>query len=327
MLWKTKMNNYKPPYTLTSKILTLATQISEELTKLEYNTEHINTPKLRKKNRVKTLAGTLEIEGNFLGEEKITAILEGKRVLGTMLELAEVEGAIRAYEAFEEYDYDELDDLLKAHRLLMGGILKTAGSFRTINVGVGSSEGVSHVAPPHGVVPNLMVELFGWLKTSKEHPLIKSCVFHYEFEFIHPFSDGNGRIGRLWQSVILYHYKKLFSTIPTESIIRDNQEKYYQALEESGSMGESTPFIEFMLEIILESLENVPKNVTDNVPKDRVEFILYKMSENKFITIKELAEALNVNEKTVKRDIEKLKEKNKIQRVGSARKGEWIVVV
>jgi Fic family protein len=127
--------------------------------------------------------------------------------------------------------------------------------------------------------------------------------------------------------VILYHYKKLFSTIPTESIIRDNQEKYYQALEESGSMGESTPFIEFMLEIILESLENVPKNVTDNVPKDRVEFILYKMSENKFITIKELAEALNVNEKTVKRDIEKLKEKNKIQRVGSARKGEWIVVV
>jgi Fic family protein len=119
---------------------------------------------------------------------------------------------------------------------------------------------VSHVAPPHGVVPNLMVELFDWLKTSREHPLIKSCVFHYEFEFIHPFSDGNGRIGRLWQSVILYHYKKLFSSIPTESIIRDNQEKYYQALEESGSMGESTPFIEFMLEVILESIRSSVKS-------------------------------------------------------------------
>ena len=244
------MINYKPPYTITSKMLTLATSIGEELTKIEFEANKTITPMLRKKNRIKTLAGTLEIEGNFLGEEKITAILDGKRVLGSYQEVLEVEGAINAYKEFENYNYNNLDDLLKAHKILMKDILTTAGSFRGVNVGVGSKDGVSHVAPPFGVVPDLMRDLFEWLKNSDEHILIKSCVFHYEFEFIHPFSDGNGRIGRLWQSVILYHWRKVFNAIPTESIIRDNQERYYEVLEESGSLGESTPFIEFMLEVI-----------------------------------------------------------------------------
>ncbi len=250
------MSSYKPPYSITSKMLSLATQIGEELTKLEYKADKIITPQLRKKNRIKTLVGTLEIEGNFLGEEKITAILDGKRVLGTYQEVLEVEGAIEAYKAFENYRYDNLDDLLKAHKILMNDILKTAGSFRSVNVGVGSSDGVSHVAPPYGVVPQLMRDLFDWLKNSDEHILIKSCLFHYEFEFIHPFSDGNGRIGRLWQSVILHQWRKVFVAIPTESIIRDNQDRYYQALEDSGSMGESTPFIEFMLEVILVTIKS-----------------------------------------------------------------------
>jgi len=201
------MSTYKPPYTITSKMLHLSTQISEALTNLENSTKEAIMPILRKKNRIKTLAGTLEIEGNFLGEEKITAILDGKKVLGTMLEVAEVEGAIASYAQLENYQYDKLDDLLKAHKLMMKGILKSAGSFRNVNVGVGSSEGVSHVAPPHDRVPELMNALFDWLAESDEHLLIKSCVFHYEFEFIHPFSDGNGRIGRLWQSVILHHWK------------------------------------------------------------------------------------------------------------------------
>ena len=251
------MNNYRPPYTVTSKMLTLATAIGEALTKLEYETNRILTPKLRKKNRVKTIAGTLEIEGNFIGEEKITAINEGKRVLGDYKEILEVEGAINAYKAFETYRYDHLEDLLYAHKLLMQGILKNAGSFRNINVGVGNHEGFSHVAPPYTKVPQLMEQLFDWLKKSDEHLLIKSCVFHYEFEFIHPFSDGNGRIGRLWQSVILYHWKSVFSAIPTESIIREHQEAYYKALEEAGSLGESTPFVEFMLEVILKTVEKV----------------------------------------------------------------------
>lgn len=225
---------YKPPYVITSKMLSLAAIIGEELTKLEYESDRIITPRLRKINRIKTIAGTLEIEGNFMGEEKITAILEGKRVLGTYTEILEVEGVINAYREFENYRHDDIKELLRAHKILMSGILKTAGSFRTVNVGVGGKEGVTHVAPQPYLVPKLMDNLFDWLKNSDEHPLIKSCVFHYEFEFIHPFSDGNGRIGRLWQSVILYNWKKVFNAVPTESIIRDNQERYYKALEVSG---------------------------------------------------------------------------------------------
>jgi Fic family protein len=182
MIARKIMSNYTPPYTITSKMLTLATLIGEALTKVEFEANKTITPMLRKKNRIKTLAGTLEIEGNFLGEDKITAILDGKRVLGTYEEVLEVEGAINAYKEFENYNYDSLDDLLKAHKILMKDILKTAGSFRGVDVGVGSKDGVSHVAPPFGVVPDLMRDLFEWLKKSDEHILIKSCVFHYEFE-------------------------------------------------------------------------------------------------------------------------------------------------
>jgi len=322
------MINYKPPYTITSKMLTLATSIGEELTKIEFEANKTITPMLRKKNRIKTLAGTLEIEGNFLGEEKITAILDGKRVLGSYQEVLEVEGAINAYKEFENYNYNNLDDLLKAHKILMKDILTTAGSFRGVNVGVGSKDGVSHVAPPFGVVPDLMRDLFEWLKNSDEHILIKSCVFHYEFEFIHPFSDGNGRIGRLWQSVILYHWRKVFNAIPTESIIRDNQERYYEVLEESGSLGESTPFIEFMLGVILKAIEsakksNVPRNVPKNVPLKRVAKILSLLGENKNLTIIELANILKVTDKTIKRDIAKLKKENKLIRIGSLKSGHW----
>ncbi len=319
------MSSYNPPYTITTKMVNLISDISEELTKIEVSKQHIITPKLRKINRIKTLAGTLEIEGNFLGEEKITAILEGKRVLGTMLEVAEAEGAIDAYKEFENYDPHSLDDLLKAHKILMNGILKNAGNFRSVNVGVGSKEGVSHVAPPHGVVPELMGQLFSWLGSSDEHPLIKSCIFHYEFEFIHPFSDGNGRIGRLWQSVILYHWKKVFSSLPTESIIRDHQKRYYEALENAGALGESTPFVEFMLEVILESVKSSVKgSVQSSVNTD--EKILSYLRGNPTTTIKELATALELTTRAIEKQIANLKKENRLQRVGSARKGHWKVL-
>jgi Fic family protein len=279
---------------------------------------------LRKKNRIKTLAGTLEIEGNLLGEEKITAILDGKQVLGTYEEILEVEGAINAYKEFEKYRFDNLDDLLKAHKILMKDILKTAGSFRSVNVGVGSKDGVNHVAPPFGVVPDLMRDLFKWLKESDEHLLIKSCVFHYEFEFIHPFSDGNGRIGRLWQSVILYHYREVFSAIPTESIIRDNQERYYEVLEEAGSLGQSTPFIEFMLEVILQSIESsVKSSVKSSVNTE--DKILEYLIQNPKTTIKELATLLNLTTRAIEKQLANLKKENRLIRVGSARKGYWKV--
>ena len=314
--------SYKPPYTITSKMLTLSTSIGEELTKIEFEANKTITPMLRKKNRIKTLAGTLEIEGNFLGEDKITAILDGKKVLGTYEEVLEVEGAINAYKEFENYNYDNLDDLLRAHKILMKGILKTAGSFRDVNVGVGSKDGVSHVAPPFGVVSDLMRDLFKWLKDSDEHILIKSCVFHYEFEFIHPFSDGNGRIGRLWQSVILYHWRKVFSAIPTESIIRDNQERYYKVLEESGNLGESTPFVEFMLEVILQSIKSSVKNSVKSSVNTEDKILEY-LQQNPKTTIKELAKLLNLTTRAIEKQIASLKNDNRLIRVGSARKGHW----
>ena len=315
------MSSYKPPYTITSKILRYVAKISEEITKLEMRRSALVNPRLRKTNRIKTVAGTLEIEGNLLGEEKVTAILEGKRVLGTMREITEVEGAIAAYQELERYRYDELEDLLEANRLMMGALLKDAGRFRTINVGVGGSEGISHVAPPFERVPQLMHQLYDWLKGSDEHLLIKSCVFHYEFEFIHPFSDGNGRIGRLWQSVILYHYNDLFASIPTESIVRDHQERYYEALEKSGEEWESTPFIEFMLEIIEESIES---SVKSSVKTD--EKILQLLKEHPTATMAEVAEALGLSTRAVEKQMASLKKAGKVQRIGSARKGHWEVL-
>jgi Fic family protein len=311
-----------PPYKITSKILKLSTRISEELTKLQFNKASKVNPMLRKKNRIKTLAGTLEIEGNFLGEEKITAILDGKKVLGTVKEVAEVNGAIKAYERLDEYKYDELDDLLLAHKILMGEVLTSAGSFRSVNVQVGE-----HIAPQPNMVNDLMTNLFAWLKNSDEHMLLKSCIFHYEFEFIHPFSDGNGRIGRLWQSVILNSFNPIFSLLPTESIVRDHQEEYYKAIENSTELGESTPFIEFMLEMILQSMQkvknDVPKDVPKNVPIKRLNKIIELVVKNRDITIAELANMLEVSDKTIKRDIAKLKEQNRLTRVGSLKSGHW----
>lgn len=316
------MSNYKPPYTITTKIVNIISKISEEMTKIEHSEKEILSPKLRKINRIKTLAGTLEIEGNFLGEEKITAILEGKRVLGTFQEITEAQGAIEAYKEFENYNYKNIKDLLRAHKILMSGMLKTAGNFRTINVGVGGKSGVTHVAPPCDMVNKLMSDLFDWLKTTDEHPLIKSSIFHYEFEFIHPFSDGNGRIGRLWQSVILYSWKKVFIAIPTESIIRDYQERYYEALEESGSLGESTPFIEFMLEVILKSIESSVKySVKSSVNTE--DKILELIKQNPKVTISQIAQILGLTSRAIEKQFVKLKDEKKIIRIGSSRKGHW----
>mgnify|MGYP000148986027 FL=1 len=311
------MNNYALPYKINSKILKFSTQISEELTKLQFTGVEKVNPMLRKKNRIKTLAGTLEIEGNFLGEEKITAILDGKRVLGTVKELAEVQGAIKAYEKLDEFRYSELDDLLLAHKILMDEILTTAGSFRSVNVKVGE-----HIAPKASMVNELMINLFSWLKNSDEHMLLKSCIFHYEFEFIHPFSDGNGRIGRLWQSVILNSFNPIFSLLPTESIVRDYQEEYYKAIEDSTELGESTPFIEFMLEMIFKSIQTTLKSdQKSNYKSDQK--VLALMKENSKITIYELMEKLSMSESGIKKVIKKLKDENIISRVGSLKSGHW----
>ena len=199
----------------------------------------------------------------------------------------------------------------------MDEILTTAGSFRSVNVKVGE-----HIAPKPSMVNELMINLFSWLKNSDEHMLLKSCVFHYEFEFIHPFSDGNGRIGRLWQSVILNSFNPIFSLLPTESIVRDYQEEYYKAIEDSTQLGESTPFIEFMLEMILKSIQTTLKSdQKSNYKSDQK--VLALMKENSKITIYELMEKLSMSESGIKKVIKKLKDEGSINRVGSLKSGHW----
>ena len=311
--------------------------ISEELTRIELNEKEIITPQLRRINRIKTIAGTLEIEGNFIGEEKITAILDGKRVLASKLEILEARGAIAAYQELENYDPDDIDELLKAHKILMTDLLDTAGSFRAVNVKVGN-----HIAPYFSEVRQLMENLFEWLENSDEHPLIKSCVFHYEFEFIHPFRDGNGRIGRLWQSVILSDWRRVFTTIPTESIVKEYQQSYYKALENATANKECAVFIEFMLEVILKTIrkqilknkkksrpksepKSEPKSSLKSEPKSSLK-IIAMIKTNNLITIKELSKKTKLSTSGIKKIIKVLKDENRLKREGSARKGYWEVV-
>ena len=325
------MSSYKPPYTITNKILKTVSNIVELVSELNHVKKELATPKLRKKNRIKSITGTLQIEGNSFTEEKVTNVINGKTVLGMVREIEEVKGAIEAYDYLEKYDYKKEKDLLLAHKFLMQNILNNAGNYRHGNVGVGGKDGVTHVAPPPNMVPQLMGDLFDWLKDTDDHLLVASCVFHYEFEFIHPFNDGNGRVGRLWQSVILNQYKNIFGAMPIESVVRENQEAYYKALEDAGSIGESSPFVEFMLEIILKTLievkkDNVPKNVPKNVPLKRLANIVNMMKKDKNITALELADKLGVTDKTIKRDIAKLKDENRVVRVGSLKSGYWEII-
>jgi Fic family protein len=310
-------------------MLLLVSEISEMITEVSMIKREISTPILRKKNRVRSITGSLQIEGNTLSEEEVTALIEGKRVIGTVREIEEVKGAIEAYEEIERYDPKSLDDLLLAHKLMMGSLLENAGAFRSSNVGVYGKEGVSHVAPPPYMVPELMGELFGWLKESEEHPLISSSVFHYEFEFIHPFSDGNGRIGRLWQSVILGHYRKIFFYIPIESVVKEHQKAYYEALEKAGAAGESTLFIEFMLTSIHLAVKRFLKeyNKSDQKSSQKSDRkILDLMRQVNTITIKELMLRLDMSESGIKKVIRKLKQEGKITRIGSAKGGHWEVM-
>lgn len=311
---------YKPPYNITSKMVSLVAEIADVTTRLELSEGKGITPRLRKKNRIQTLAGTLEIEGNHLGEEKITAILEGKRVLGTVSEVAEVEGAIRAYQALESYSAESKDDLLRAHQLLMEGILTHAGKYRTTQVGVGG-----HVAPPAQNVTGLMNDLFKWLQTSDEHPLIKSSVFHYEFEFIHPFADGNGRMGRLWQTVMLTQWRSVFALIPTESIVRDHQQEYYDALALAGNQGECGCFIEFMLQSILTAALSTVKSTVKGAVKTDDQILAY-FRANPTGTIADLTSELSLKTRAVEKHIAALKAEGLLTRTGSPRKGVWEVV-
>ncbi|MEA3465145.1 MAG: Fic family protein [Thermodesulfobacteriota bacterium] len=320
--------SYQPPFKITSSILNLVSLISEKIGELK-TSYNIISPQLRKKNKIKTITGTLQIEGNTLTEEQVSAVLDGKRVLGTMRELSEVQGAIKTYEQLSQLDPLSLDDLLKAHGWLMGEILIHAGHFRTKGVGIHQGEKIIHVAPPAHRVSGLMADLFQWLEQSEDHPLIVSSVFHYEFEFIHPFIDGNGRMGRLWQTLLLSNWKAIFKALPLESVVRDHQQEYYQALAQSDRNADATAFIVFMLEAILTTIDknvpvNVPVNALVNIKGLKTpEAIVKLISANQNITRNEMAEKTGKDVRTIGRAIKKLQQDNKLRRVGSDKSGYW----
>ncbi len=254
---------YTPPFTITSKALDLVVQISEALGRLSVQAPTAMTPKLRRSRRLRTIHSSLAIENNSLSLEQVTAVIDGKRVLGPAKDIQEVRNAFAAYEALEAWNPASTKDLLTAHRLLMNGLVDHPGRFRSGGVGIVKGSKLVHLAPPAERVPGLMKDLLGWLKRKVEHPLIASCVFHYELEFIHPFADGNGRIGRLWQTLILSRWKPELAFLPVESVIRERQAEYYAVLAASDKAGQSTIFIEFLLSALLQAVHEV--SATDQV--------------------------------------------------------------
>ncbi|HON24450.1 MAG TPA: Fic family protein [Myxococcota bacterium] len=283
---------YQPPYTITPEILNRVAAISEMIGRLTVLSDQARALRLRRINRIRTIRGSLAIEGNTLSEAQITAISEGKRVIAPSREVQEVKNALAAYERFDTWNPGVEKDLLEAHRILMSGLINEAGLYRRGGVGVMAGQQVIHMAPPADRVPQLMADLFGWLANTDSHPLIASSVFHYEFEFIHPFVDGNGRMGRLWQSLILARWNPLFAFIPVESLIFEHQAEYYAALQESTHQSDSAPFIAFMLRMILDAVTSSTPEVTpEAAPEVRLLSVFTKE-----MTRQQLKEALGLRD-------------------------------
>ena len=286
---------------------------------------------LRKENRIKTIHSSLAIENNSLSLEQITAIIEGKRVLGSPNEIQEVKNALQAYELLLTLNPYEEKDLLKAHKLMMADLVERNGKYRKDGVGIFDGNQVVHLAPPADRVPFLMSDLFEWLKNSDVHPLIKSCVFHYEFEFIHPFQDGNGRMGRLWQTVILKEWKSVFAWLPIETLIKENQVEYYNALNSSDSDANSTNFTVFMLQTILRTIKEIIETEKKITLKITVKItanqkkILEAIKQNPFVTQEELSSIVGIAKLNINKNMKKLQEQGIIERVGADKNGKWIV--
>ncbi len=250
------MSEYKPPFHMTDRTVTLLAEISEQVGRITVLQEGIMSPHLRRENRIRTIHSSLAIEHNSLSLDQVTAILNGKRVLGNPNEIKEVQNAYEAYEMMLRLNPNSVEDLLTAHKLMVQGLVPENGKFRSGGVGVFDGDRLVHMAPPAPLVPKLIQDLFDWYQNSEMHPLIKSAVFHYEFEFIHPFQDGNGRMGRMWHSLLLGQWKELFFWLPVEELIQSKQAEYYDALGKSDKTADSAVFVELMLEIIRDTLKD-----------------------------------------------------------------------
>ena len=293
---------YIPPYTITDKTVNLISMIMEMITQITINDDISINPRLRRDNRIRTIHASLAIENNSLSLDQVTDIINGKRILGAPDEICEVKNAFDAYNQLLEMNPYHINDMLLAHKVLMNDLTKEAGTFRSGGVGVFAGEQLVHMAPPANQVPHLIEELVDWAKKAEVHPLIKSCVFHYEFEFIHPFADGNGRMGRMWQTLLLYRWKSLFGWLPIETLIRERQEEYYKVLGECDQSADSGRFIEFILIAIYDALyqiadtEQVSEHVTEQVER------LLEIIEDEEYSTKELMELLGLRHRPTFRD-------------------------
>jgi len=261
--------DYQPPFTLNNEMVSLVAEISEMAGRLTVLWENDSALRLRRINRIRSVTGSLAIEGNTLSEEQITAVLDGKRVIAPAREIQEAHNALAAYEQMASWSACNPNDLLSAHKQLMLGLIDSAGAYRQGGVGVMAGDEVLHMAPPANQIHRLMSDLFDWLKHTEVHPLIASSVFHYEFEFIHPFADGNGRVGRLWQTLLLADWLPIFRFLPVESLVHKHQKAYYQALNESTVQTDSAPFILFMLKMIRDAVlsVNTPEAAPEVTPE------------------------------------------------------------
>lgn len=313
----------KPPYEITSKILLLISSISEKLG--EVNAGYLNkpSPQLRKQNKIKIIHSSLKIEGNTLTQEQVTAIVENKRVVGPKKDILEVINAIKVYDSIADFEPYSVKSFLKAHEILMKGLADDSGKFRNQGVGIFQGSKVAHIAPPAENVPHLMGELFKYLKSKNELPLIKSCVFHYEMEFIHPFIDGNGRMGRLWQTVILMDGYPVFEFLPFETLISQSQKEYYRALAKSDRSGKSTEFIEYMLDVIDRSLGDL-LNYNNRVltDRDRIDYFI-SLGINEFSRKDYMNIFKDVSTATASRDIKKAVELNLFEKVGEKNQAKY----
>lgn len=306
----------KPPYEITPAILKLITSISEKIGELNANFLNKQSPTLRKQNKIKTIHSSLQIEGNTLTQEQITALIENKRVIGPEKDVTEVLNAIKVYDDLDRFKASDEKSFLLAHQFMMKGLYPAPGKYRTKSVGIVKGENVAHVAPPYDNVPFLMNDLFTYLKKSDEIDLIKSCVFHYEMEFIHPFLDGNGRMGRLWQTVILLEKYPVFEFLPFETLIHKTQKEYYESLALCDRAGNSTQFIEYMLQVINQSLSELLnfKNRTLR-EMDRIAYFL-KISSIQFTRKDYMKTFKDISTATASRDLKKATELNLITKQG-----------
>ena len=314
---------YEPSFERTDLIDALCMEIAELVGMLSPQAPLSTSPTLRRELRIQTIYSSLVIEGNKLDERAVSAIIDGKRVLGDRRDILEVENARAAYDLISELDPHSLADLLRVHRVMMGGLAPDAGRFRSGNVGVFNGDTLIHAGTPAAYVPEVMGGLFEWLRAPRLHPLLASCVFHFEFEFCHPFSDGNGRMGRLWHTLLLSRWRPVLAWVPIESAIRRRQAEYYEALALSGANGSCESFLEVMLEAIREAVCPYarPKSAAD---AERARALAF-LRDNPHATVTQLSQYLGRSKRSAERMVARLKEEGSLKRQGSPRAGMWIV--